>query len=468
MARPPTFLWHALILPLVPVATLHAPAARAVEPGAAKILVSKIVVAADYGRSYVAYGVATAVECQSACARLLRSVDGGVAWPAAPARGWEGGSVVSTPAGIGELLVAATPTAVGTLVARGESFERASDGGGFLSAAPVAGGVEAAVASGGAVTTIRLPGGRPTRHQAPALGNNVSVLLASGYPNARGVAPAVLAAGSDPVTGMPAVARCDASFACDAPVVVPNDRKDVARVFASPRVDRDGVVVALPTSGSLSVSTDGARTFSRATVRPLVPGDVTVAVQDVAFSPDFDLAARRGRAYAAVVAVHAEPDETRTVLGGVYASTDLVTWTALGGPSRLDRGATAVAAAPDGRVFAAYLDVKDGGGILCAAPGRSWGTCSSYATAGRGTPKAGTTPASSDPRASATASAVATAGSAPRASAAAHGGTAARTPSGVESTGRTRPTNPVLPLGLGLAGAATVAGAAVVVRKRRA
>jgi hypothetical protein len=70
-------------------------------------------------------------------------------------------------------------------------------------------------------------------------------------------------------------------------------------------------------------------------------------------------------AAAAVLQIVGTGSQTRSG-GGVYRSTDAgATWQAVGSPGLFDHGATAVAIAPDGRLFGGYL--KDGGtvGLLC-------------------------------------------------------------------------------------------------------
>jgi hypothetical protein len=58
--------------------------------------------------------------------------------------------------------------------------------------------------------------------------------------------------------------------------------------------------------------------------------------------------------------------------GGIYSSHDGgSTWGRVGSPSPLDRGAVAVAAAPDGRLFAGYLG-SGGVGLLCSMDGAAW------------------------------------------------------------------------------------------------
>ena len=58
--------------------------------------------------------------------------------------------------------------------------------------------------------------------------------------------------------------------------------------------------------------------------------------------------------------------------GGVYRSSDGgSTWAAVGAPGPFDQGASAVAVAPDGRLFAGYL-AGQYSGLLCSVDGQSW------------------------------------------------------------------------------------------------
>src|SRR5207302_4613949 len=76
-------------------------------------------------------------------------------------------------------------------------------------------------------------------------------------------------------------------------------------------------------------------------------------------------------AYTAVVQAIIDPADPKKsyAAGGVYRTTDGgTTWSALYSPGPFDSGASAVAVAPDGRLFASFLS-SYGSGLLCSVDG---------------------------------------------------------------------------------------------------
>jgi hypothetical protein len=364
------------------------PSARAQTRDA--LWVTSIAVPADYAASGVVLASATRIGCTTDCAVLRRTGDRGATWSDATTAGWAGGPLEAAPL-VGRravVSVAAGRTQVSDDGARFRDVARA--GGAVVTfgrrggdvAVGVSGGSRPAVVdlSSGAVTPVpETTVARPTVHFSPA------------YPAATAVAPAVLVAGQDPVSKMPAVARCDAAFRCERPVVLPHPREDLALLHPSPRFDRDGVALAQTTFGRLYRTGDGGRTFQPLVVAPVSPDDVANAVQAVAFSPDFDGRAQRGRILVGVV-VAQSVDHRPSLSGGLYASADAGrTWRAAGAPIA-GGGVTAVAVAPDGRAFAGHFSDGGGaGGLLCSTDWETWAaTCPAA-------PQADTEPAATSP-----------------------------------------------------------------------
>jgi hypothetical protein len=351
-----------------------APGEAAAATGDQGVMVSAITVAADYATSHTAYAAASRLGCPSDCGVLLRTGDGGHTWVQVTARGWSGQPVfASTAAGA----VTAAAQHVATSSDGGTSFVDTTVASGTLDVVGTGGGSLAALVSAGSDRyLLRLPSRQVSPLPAATLDRPISVFNPA-YPHIAPGGVAALLAGNDPASGVPVVQRCDASFACTGHAPVGAD-KDVARLYVSPRVDGDGLVLAA-TSKNFFRSTDGGRSFAPLTVRPPLPNTLITTVQGVSFTPDFDAARHTGRVYLALISVTGTSGHPGSTNGGVYASADGASWSKLGGPSKLDAGAAAVAAAPDGRVLAAWVGVFStgtDGGLVCTTDGVAWAsTC---------------------------------------------------------------------------------------------
>jgi hypothetical protein len=346
------------------------PAASAAGTGTAVVLVRSISLAGDYGTSHRVYAMGARASCQKDCALLLRSTDGAGHWAAAPARGWTGGEVATARRDGRDAVLAATASGVQVSLDGGATFGAPSGPAGHIAVSDP-GSSDAAVSGTSAPALYRVADGSVRTLPAFDLKNALFV-LSPAYAAPRG--PAALVAGTDPSTGFPVVERCDAAWRCGERTVLLS-KKDVPRVSLSPRFDTDGVVVATTVSGTAFLSRDFGATFTPMTVQKPAAGAAITTVQSVAFTPDYDGSTHSGAAYASVLSALKDPDGAKTVYGGVYKAADPGgPWAKFGGASLLDTGSTAVVAAPDGRVYAAYVDALHGkAGVLCAR-GARWGS----------------------------------------------------------------------------------------------
>jgi len=371
------------LVAVLPLLAVHPASAADPVVGNSKLMLAGIHPAPDYAQSHTVFASGTDRSCSgSPCQRLVRSTDGGHSWSILAARGWTGGDVVPVLAKGRVILLAPTVD--------GSSILRSDDGGDTFSVAlPYGGMVDAAVAGDRSEVVVVSRDG--TWHiYDPDTGTSQAVVgagtamkdvsAAVDRSHAFGTAgeTAAFAAGSDPSTGFPLLSRCDATLHCAAPVTMDASR-ELPVVYPSPRVDTDHLLLArAQPSGALLRSTDGGRSFRRIEVG--ATGAVRISqIQAVEFTPDFDAAAHRGTVYLAQTALMSMGPR---MVGDVYSSRDGgATWSRYGGPSQLDNGVTAVAVAPDGRVFAAYFNSNDNVmGLLCAAPGKPWAdSCPAYA-----------------------------------------------------------------------------------------
>lgn len=368
------------------------PAASAAGAGPTAALVKSIALAGDYATSHRVYAVGARASCQKDCMLLLTSSDGAGHWAAAPARGWAGGDVTAARRDGHDAVLSATGAGVQVSLDGGATFSAPAGPAGRIGVTDPA-LPDAAVSGSTAPALYRVADGSVRALPAFDL-KNATFYLSPAYAAPTG--PAALVSGTDRTTGFPVVERCDAALVCDQRTVL-GSKNDVPRLFLSPRFDSDGVVAATTVGGTAFLSRDHGGTFTPITVQPPVVDSAIQTVQAIAFTPDYDGTRRTGAVYASTLSVLKKPDGEKTVYGGVYKAADPHgPWAKFGGASLLDTGSTAVVAAPDGRVYAAYVDALRGkAGVLCAR-GSRWGsgcafphaaTVAGHATAG-GTPSA--------------------------------------------------------------------------------
>lgn len=199
---------------------------------------------------------------------------------------------------------------------------------------------------------------------------DTSFAFAPGYPDGGAYSPVLLSA-ADKQTGLPIIQKCTRQFACSGTASLPGAGKFAIPVslYLTGDYASRGVVFAQSGQGIFK-SLDGGGSFVAV---PLgLAGATATATPQFALAPGYAEGGSVRTAYVALFQAFSSSDgRTTHTGGGVYGSTNGgTTWTALGSPSPLDSGATAVAVAPDGRLFAGYLSgTTSSAGLLCSNNG---------------------------------------------------------------------------------------------------
>jgi hypothetical protein len=202
------------------------------------------------------------------------------------------------------------------------------------------------------------------------------------FPDGGSFSPALLL-GIDRATHFPYVLRCSSSFACTGatPVNAPEDGA-AANFPAGDNIEtvlylagdytRHGTVFVNTPRGVFK-SLDGGRSFTELQVIPdRVPGGIGTPM--MALAPGYRETGPIRTAYvAAFQQLNPNTAQMRTI-GGIYRTDDGgTTWSAVATSGSFAGGAQAVAVAPDGRLFAGYINDGGVGGLLCSADhGRTW------------------------------------------------------------------------------------------------
>jgi hypothetical protein len=342
----------------------------------------------DYLYSHTVYAVASQTGCalNKNCLFLERSTDGGHSWSDMTASGWSGQPVFPAKRGSQRVLLAAGR----------EGLEASLDGGGHFETYSAAKGDIIDVASGAkGGADVLLSYSRPQHMfslpaesltQIPGSSLSAPVLRFNpSYPKVNAGQPYALASGVDPSTSFPVVQRCDARLVCAGGSVV-ETQKSVAKLAISPNFDLDRTLFAATLKGFYR-STDAGTTFTPIVVSPESAQTLITTVQGVAFTPDFNAANGSGSVFAGLLSVAKAASGTGgNIFGGVFQSADGgASWSKVGSQSRLDSGVSALAVAPDGRIFAAYVSPENGriqGGVLCTTDRKTWrSSCPEYAAA---------------------------------------------------------------------------------------
>jgi len=321
--------------------------------------------------------VATAVETQcgqgSQCMHLWISHDGGSSWQRAAAAGWDGGmpAVLVTSSGA-ERLIANAP----------KSLQQSDDDGdtwhdfgppGVPTALPsykVDGGIAVA---GGAGGDELLRGG--VMHTVSGSGgayDDMEFGIPTAFP-ASGRQPAALLSAIDKKTSALFVEQCDATLRCQAPEPIAGATATMgapAHLEFSSGYASDGTVFAQVLTSGLYKSTNGGTSFV-----PLhmgKPGATITEVTGLALAHDYQENGTDRVVVASVMQLTGSGAQTR-ISGDVFRSADGgTTWRAVGSPGLFDGGATAVAMAPDGRIFGGYMHTPATTGLLCSTDGATW------------------------------------------------------------------------------------------------
>jgi photosystem II stability/assembly factor-like uncharacterized protein len=342
-------------------------------------VVSWLAVSSNYGKTGTVVAVADQrVGCSKDCHHLWITGDRGQSWRRAAATSWDGKqpSIAVDTAGHEVMFDSGASGAIGS-EDLGETWTPLGVEG-FPSASPNYASDATIAVAGKTDHLLTRDGNQLVAGSGGALVDQRFALVGA-YPNGGSFSPALLAAVDGKLN--PVIQRCDAQLRCSGDARLPGI-ESVAQ-FAAPATlmpsadyGTEGVVFA-HTARGIFKSTDGGSTFVQLAVVQS-PGDVFVTPM-MALAPGYS---ERGSVHTLYVAL-LEPNSKSPGsegLGGVVRSTDGgASWgrVAPGGP--LDRGALAVAVAPDGRIFAGYLPTLNGyAGLLCSPDGKSWqATCSS-------------------------------------------------------------------------------------------
>lgn len=378
----------AAALPAARAVTALAQAPGAAPPSAIEGTVLWIAVSPAYERTGLVLASASAPGCAKDCLRLWVSRDGGATWRRSPAAGW----------GQGRMYVAGGVDGHDVVFSESSSgLQRSDDDGATWRTAGPPGSpaispafahdglvAVASSASSSADYVLRDAGLTPASGSGGLLAD-LGFMLSPAYPSSGHFAPALLSA-ADPHTQAPVVERCDAEFRCQGasttlasagPWAVP------VSLYPSPAYAADGTVFA-KAGRSIYKSSDGGAGFVPLTVLPDRGGSVT-AYPMLALAPGYSETGPVRTVDVAVLQVTIDQNDPRRShsTGGVYTSVDGgATWSRLGSPSPLDTGASALAVAPDGRLFAGYVGGSDGAaGLLCSTDGTRWqATCPPVST----------------------------------------------------------------------------------------
>jgi hypothetical protein len=337
-----------------------------------------IAVSPAYRQTGLVLASVNAPHCSQECLHLWASHDGGATWERSPASGW----------GQGRFFIAATSGGGEAIFGEATSgLQRSDDGGatwrtvgppGSPAVSPgFARDATVVVASAGSSSSdyVLRGGSQSVASGSGGTWTDLGFMLAPSFPVGGRYAP-VLLSGADPHSQVPVVEQCDASLVCTTATTITGAGPWALPVmlYPSSTYSDDGAVFA-KAGRSIYKSTTGGRAFVPLSVLPDSGGSVT-AYPMISVAPEYREAGPVRTVDAAVLQVtvdQADPRRSRST-GGVYRSLDGgATWSRLGSPSPLDSGASAVAVAPDGRLFAGYVGGAQGGaGLLCSTDGSRW------------------------------------------------------------------------------------------------
>lgn len=311
--------------------------------------------------------------CSGTCIHLWITRDRGATWHRSDTSPPGSGILVVAGGHGGERLVAAGPQGVVASNDDGTTWHIVGPAG-TPAAAPPLGGGTVLVAGQGAGDYL-LDG--DTRQAVPGSGGAVVDVAFAPVQDSSGRNATALLAARDRASGLPVVLRCDVALSCSGatplPGVTPSSGGDMSLLLA-PDFAAGGPAY-VRTASELYRSDDGGRTFL-ALALPPHPGAHIMTIPGAALGG----AAPHGIDLALLDIL--DRGAAQTTGGGVFTSTDRgVTWHTVGSPGVLDDGATAIAAAPDGRLFAGYVNGHGAAGLVCSDGGTAWqATCGAATT----------------------------------------------------------------------------------------
>jgi photosystem II stability/assembly factor-like uncharacterized protein len=350
-----------------------------------------VTVSPAYATTGLVLAVASDLNCTSSCAHLWVTRDRGASWRRLASTGWSGAHpVIAVGADHREVFYDTTSSTLIRSTDQGATWSPAGDAGApAVSPSYPADGLVAV--AGKTDYVIRNGISQPVSGSHGAMSDN-QWTVAPGFPSAGGHTPVFL--GGVDKAGKSAVARCDSTFSCGGSVVlpVPDSFAGAPLLVPSSAYAEDATVFA-QTADGIFKSTDGAGSFAPLTLP--VTGATRVSTPMMALSQSYQERGPDRHLHVAVLATRGT-GSAMMMTGGVYSSADGgTTW--LGGEpsSPFHSGATAVAAAPDGRLFAGFTG-SGGAGLLCSVDGTTWhASCPASA----GAPVAAAVPGASSPAA---------------------------------------------------------------------
>jgi hypothetical protein len=305
-----------------------------------------IAVAPDYWNTRMVAALSTAMDgCSRNCNHLWVTRDGGATWRDHPL-GFDAA----------HLLVLNTRSGIQSIVTESSAGVRRSDDDGTTWTVLGPPGVPVADQSDAVIVAV------PDGHDYVVDGSGRHDVQGSGSSRtdltfARAEFSGWLAA-VDRGTGTDVVMRCDTGLHCSGGAALPGEHSADITLLVANR-ERDVVV---RTATGLYRSGDGGRTYAPLTL-PVTPGNAYTTVAAAVIEPGVDTEV----VYVALLRLlHAGTGAAASTDGGVYVTVNGgVSWRAVGRGSLLDGGSTAVAAAPDGRLFAGYVNADGRAGLMC-------------------------------------------------------------------------------------------------------
>ena len=354
-------------------------AAATPRPAIESAAIQWLAVSPAYQHTGVVAAVGALRQCAKDCQALWVSRDGGSSWHRAAARHWVPRRLVIAVDSRGHDVFLGLG---GTLVSRsddlGENFAPVGTGGMptiLPSFANDPGAI--VVAAMGIRSDYAVEHG--SAHDVTGSDHadtDLQFALSPSFPDGGSHSPALLAGVAR--SGRAVVLRCTADFNCANPVSMTPSTSLYAPAAAtsltvSPDYVHDGTVF-VDTTGFLEKSTDGGLSFTPLSVVPETAGIITTLPM-LALAPGYRESGTVRTVYVAVeeivTSAVAPPPHAP---GGIYSTRDGgATWSPLAttGPFA-GNGATAVAVAPDGRLFAGWDDGIHGGLACSTDGGSSW------------------------------------------------------------------------------------------------